>query len=76
MYIKLSYLIQVFDSISNVSSISIEYKFELYQLYKKFDVTKKTYEYNLRLFMEFCSVHNYEDLIDALRLASKGYQIE
>ena len=42
----------------------------------KFDVTKKTYEYNLRLFMEFCSVHNYEDLIDALRLASKGYQIE
>jgi len=76
MYIKLSYLIQVFDSISNVSSISIEYKFELYQLYKKFDVTKKTYEYNLRLFMEFCSVHKYEDLIDALRLALKGYQME
>lgn len=42
----------------------------------KSDVTKKIYEYNLRLFMEFCSVHKYEDLIDALRLALKGYQIE
>lgn len=29
----------------------------------KSDVTKKIYEYNLRLFMEFCSVHKYEDLI-------------
>ena len=29
----------------------------------KSDVTKKTYEYNLRLFMECCSVHKYEDLI-------------
>ena len=42
----------------------------------KSDVTKKIYEYNLRLFMESCSVHKYEDLIDALRLALKGYQIE
>lgn len=42
----------------------------------KSDVTKKIYEYNLRLFLEFCSVHKYEDLIDALRLALKGYQIE
>lgn len=42
----------------------------------KSDVTKKIYEYILRLFMEFCSVHKYEDLIDALRLALKGYQIE
>lgn len=42
----------------------------------KSDVTKKIYEYNLRLFIEFCSVHKYEDLIDALRLALKGYQIE
>ena len=30
----------------------------------KSDVTKKIYEYNLRLFMEFCSVHQYEDLMD------------
>lgn len=29
----------------------------------KSDVTKKIYEYNLRLFMEFCSVDKYEDLI-------------
>jgi len=54
MYIKLSYLIPVFDSISNVGSISI------------MDVTKRTkkiFECNLRLFMVFCSVHKYEDLI-------------
>jgi len=30
----------------------------------KSGVTKKIYEYNLRLFMEFCSVHQYEDLMD------------
>ena len=29
----------------------------------KSDVTKKIYEYNLRLFMEFCSIDKYEDLI-------------
>ncbi len=29
----------------------------------KSDVTKKIYEYNLRLFMEFCSVDKYKDLI-------------
>jgi hypothetical protein len=27
------------------------------------DVTKKIYEYNLRLFVEFCSVDKYENLI-------------
>lgn len=42
----------------------------------KSEVTKKIYEYNLRLFMVFCSVHKYEDLIDALRWVLKGYQIE
>jgi len=26
--------------------------------------------------MVFCSVHKYENLIDALRWALKGYQIE
>lgn len=49
---------------------------DTYSNFIKSDVTKKIYEYNLRLFMEFCSVHKYEDLIDALRLALKGYQIE
>ncbi|HJU79665.1 MAG TPA: site-specific integrase [Nitrososphaeraceae archaeon] len=29
----------------------------------KSDVTKKVYEYNLRLFMEFCGIDRYEDLI-------------
>ena len=29
----------------------------------KSDVTKKIYEYNLRLFMEFCSVDKYEELL-------------
>jgi site-specific recombinase XerC len=29
----------------------------------KSDVTKKTYEYNLRLFMEFCGIDKFEDLI-------------
>jgi site-specific recombinase XerD len=29
----------------------------------KFDVTKKVYEYNLRLFMEFCGINKFEDLI-------------
>jgi hypothetical protein len=27
------------------------------------EVTKKIYEYNLRLFMEFCGIHEFEDLI-------------
>lgn len=29
----------------------------------KSDVTRKIYEYNLRLFMEFCGVDKFEDLI-------------
>jgi site-specific recombinase XerD len=29
----------------------------------KSDVTKKIYEYNLRLFMEFCGIKKLEDLI-------------
>ena len=29
----------------------------------KSDVTKKVYEYNLRLFMEFCGINKFEDLI-------------
>ena len=29
----------------------------------KSDVTKKIYEYNLRLFMEFCGINKFEDLI-------------
>lgn len=29
----------------------------------KSDITKKVYEYNLRLFMEFCGIDRYEDLI-------------
>jgi hypothetical protein len=29
----------------------------------KSDVTKKTYEYNLRLFMEFCGIDKFEDFI-------------
>ena len=29
----------------------------------KSEVTKKIYEYNLRLFMEFCGIDRYEDLI-------------
>jgi hypothetical protein len=29
----------------------------------KSDVTRKIYEYNLRLFMEFCDVDKFEDLI-------------
>lgn len=49
---------------------------DTYSNFIKSDVTKKIYEYNLRLFMVFCSVHKYEDLIDALRWALKGYQIE
>ena len=27
------------------------------------DVTKKIYEYNLRLFMEYCGISKFEDLI-------------
>jgi hypothetical protein len=29
----------------------------------KSDVTKKVYEYNLKLFMEFCGINKFEDLI-------------
>jgi len=29
----------------------------------KSDITKKIYEYNLKLFMEFCGVEKFEDLI-------------
>jgi len=29
----------------------------------KSEVTKKIYDYNLRLFMEFCNIHKFEDLI-------------
>ena len=29
----------------------------------KSDITKKIYEYNLRLFMEFCGIDKFEDLI-------------
>jgi len=29
----------------------------------KSDVTKTIYEYNLRLFMDFCGIDNYENLI-------------
>ncbi|MGI0022006.1 MAG: phage integrase N-terminal SAM-like domain-containing protein, partial [Nitrososphaeraceae archaeon] len=29
----------------------------------KSDITKKIYEYNLRLFMEFCGINKFEDLI-------------
>ena len=29
----------------------------------KSDVTKKVYEYNLGLFMEFCGIDKFEDLI-------------
>jgi hypothetical protein len=29
----------------------------------KSDVTKKIYEYDLRLFMEFCGIHNLQDSI-------------
>ena len=29
----------------------------------KSDVTKKVYEYNLRLFMEFCGINKFQDLI-------------
>jgi hypothetical protein len=29
----------------------------------KFDVTKKIYEYNLKLFMEFCGIGNFQYLI-------------
>ena len=35
---------------------------EFYGFYKA-DVTRKIYEYNLRLFMEFCGVDKFEDLI-------------
>ena len=30
----------------------------------KSDVTRKIYEYNLKLFMEFCAVSKFEDLIE------------
>ena len=29
----------------------------------KSDVTRRIYEYNLRLFMEFCGINKFEDLI-------------
>ena len=29
----------------------------------KSDVTRRIYEYNLRLFMEFCGIYKFEDLI-------------
>lgn len=29
----------------------------------KSDVTRRIYEYNLRLFMEFCGIHKFQDLI-------------
>ncbi len=62
MNIKLSYLIRVFDSIPMlVQSQSDTYSNFINSI--KSDVTKTIYEYNLRLFMEFCSVHEYENLI-------------
>jgi len=33
----------------------------------KSDVTKQIYEYNLRLFMEFCNVDKFEDLIEIIQ---------
>jgi len=33
----------------------------------KSDVTRKVYEYNLRLFMDFCGVDKFEDLIEIIQ---------
>jgi hypothetical protein len=40
----------------------------------KSDVTKQIYEYNLRLFMEFCNVNKFEDLIEIAQQPCHYYE--
>jgi hypothetical protein len=57
----ISYLIPLFGAEFDASSTRSILKFHKSI---KSDITKKIYEYNLSLYLEFCGVDKFEDLIE------------